>query len=204
MSQVGEGLEALASLDFSKAMSIFEGLLSRFPGHPDASAGLVMATEWASILGAIGTQERHDAAAALWARTKSYAFGQGGQKLRKHIIQRAIALLDGDPRLYVPPDLSLGRLLLKLGDYEGARKAIEGLLDAHGPNGAMMISLANCLFLDGKETEARFAYAKAFLLVPWEVERDQIEDERAVAGHHRRGCVFRSGVRMATPNPAPH
>lgn len=178
--KVGEGLEALARLDFSKAAGIFEGLLSRFPAHPDASAGLAMATEWASILETTGTLEKRDAAAALWASTKSYAFGQGGQKFRKRLIRLAIALLDGDPYLHVPPDLCLGRLLLEVEEYEGAEKALRQFLDAHGPHGSMMVCLGNCLFRQGKTTEARLSYAKAFLLAPWEVERDQIEDRELV------------------------
>jgi hypothetical protein len=120
--KVVEGFEALTGLDFGRAAGMFEAVLSKWPGHPDASAGLAMATEWASILRTTGGLQKGDAAATLWATVKSYAFGQGGQKLPEHIIRRAIALLDGDPHLYLPPDLCLGRLLLELGDYEGARK----------------------------------------------------------------------------------
>jgi tetratricopeptide (TPR) repeat protein len=174
--QVGEGLEALAHLDFRKAEGIFKGLLSRFPGHPEASAGLTMATDWASVLGTTSVLEKPDAAAALWAATKGYTFGPGNEKFRKALIRRAIGLLDGDPHLYLPPDVCLGRLFLEVEEYEAAERALGQVLDAHGTHGGLMICLGNCLFRQRKKTEARFAYARAFLLVPWEIERDQIED----------------------------
>jgi hypothetical protein len=63
--QVGEGLEALAQLDFRKVEGIFARLLSRFPGHPEASAGLTMATDWASVLETTSALKKHDAAATL-------------------------------------------------------------------------------------------------------------------------------------------
>jgi tetratricopeptide (TPR) repeat protein len=100
--------------------------------------------------------------------------------LRKRLIRLAIALLDGDPHRYVPPDFCLGRLLLEVEEYDGAARALGQFLDRHGPHGGMMVSLGNCLFRQDKKTEARLWYAKAFLLVPREVERDQIEDSELV------------------------
>jgi tetratricopeptide (TPR) repeat protein len=178
--QVGEGLEALAFLDFRKAEGIFKGLLSRFPGHPEASAGLTMTTDWAAILETTSALEKHDAAAALWAATKGYTFTPGGEQLRKALIRRAIGLFDGDPHLYIPPDVCLGRLFLEVEEYEAAERALGQVLNAHGPHGGLMVCLGNCLFRQGKRAEARFTYARAFLLAPWGVERDQIEDRELV------------------------
>ena len=48
--KAGEGFNALARLDPATAVCIFEDVLSRWPGHPDASAGLRMAVAWDASL----------------------------------------------------------------------------------------------------------------------------------------------------------
>ncbi len=95
--KVREGFIALARLDLAGAAGTFAEVLSRWPGHPDGSAGLRMATAWADSLKEVKSLQRQDAATALWERIKAYPFGQGGEPLRRSLIGRAIALLDNYP-----------------------------------------------------------------------------------------------------------
>jgi hypothetical protein len=80
----------------------------------------------------------------------------------------------------------------------------------------MLIWLGNCLFRQGKEDEARFAYAKAFLCAPWEVELDELDDKElleaiadediysaAVCGWLRRVLPFVE-VEVGSPHDRKH
>ena len=127
--QVREGFSALARLDLTKALAIFEAVLSRWPGHPDASGGLRLAVAWDASLKEMEALPPKDAAAALWGRITAYPFGPAGEALRWGLIRRAIALLDNDWSFHLPPDVCLGRLLLEVEDYGGAEPALRRLLD---------------------------------------------------------------------------
>ncbi|HSB68589.1 MAG TPA: tetratricopeptide repeat protein [Candidatus Methylomirabilis sp.] len=214
--KTGEGFDALARLDFERALAIFESVLSQWPGHPDASAGLQMAAAWDASLKEAESLPGKDAAAFLWERLKSYQFGQCGKALRRGLLQRTVALMEGDCQVFIPPDLCLGRLLFELEEYSKAEAALSLLLENHGPNGRILIWLGNCLFRQGKEDEARFVYAKAFLGAPWEVELDELDDKElleaiadediysaAVCGWLRRLLPF-VDVEVACPHDRKH
>ncbi|MGD0265292.1 MAG: tetratricopeptide repeat protein [Candidatus Methylomirabilota bacterium] len=175
--KVGEGFGALGRLDLPRAFAIFEEALSRWPGHPGASAGLAMAAAWDDALRETERLQTREAAATLWERIKSYPFGPWGQAFREGLIQRVIGLLEGDSHLYVPPDLCLGRLLLELEDHGRAEEALRGLLGRHPLGARLLVCLGNCLFRQGRTGEARVVYAKALLAAPWEVEPEGIEDK---------------------------
>jgi len=65
--KTGEGFRALAALDFEKAKGIFDEVLARWPGHPDASAGFRMAADWSAILTRADALHGEEAIAALCA-----------------------------------------------------------------------------------------------------------------------------------------
>ena len=212
----GEGFGALARLDFGRAGVIFESVLSQWPGHPDASAGLQMASAWDASLKEAESLPGKDAAACLWERLKAYPFEQSGMALRRGLLQRTLVLMGGDCQFYMPPDLCLGRLLLELEEYSKAEEALKPLLEKHGPNGRILIWLGNCLFRQGKEDEARFVYAKALLGAPWEVELDELDDKEllgaiadediysaAVCGWLRRVLPFVE-VEVGSPHDRKH
>ncbi len=178
--KVSEGFSALAGLDFKKAQATFQNLLSKWPGHPDASAGLRMAATWADFLREAETLQKREALASLWERIRSYPFGQCGNPLRRALIQRVIALLDEDADLYVPPDLCLGRLLLELEAYGKAETALSRLLETHPGHGSILVWLGNCLFHQGKTSEARVVYAKVLLMAPSNVQLEEIADTELV------------------------
>jgi tetratricopeptide (TPR) repeat protein len=175
--KVGEGFSALGRLDLPRALVIFEEVLSRWPGHPGASAGLAMAAAWDDALRETERLQKREAAATLWERIKSYPFGQWGQAFRRGLIQRVLALLEGDCHLYVPPDLCLGRLLLELEDHGRAEEALRALLGRHPLGARILVCLGNCLFRQGRTGEARVVYARALLAAPWEVEPEGIDDK---------------------------
>ncbi len=174
--KVGEGLKALARLNLTEAATMFEAVLSRWPGHPDASAGLRMAVAWTASLKEMEALQQKDGAATLWERIKAYPFGQGGEGLRQALIRRAIALLEGDDSFHLPPDMCLGRLLCEVEAYGQAKAALTRLLERRPFDGRLWVCLGNCLFRQGKQSEAGVVYAKAFLVAPWEVEREEVED----------------------------
>jgi len=174
--KVGGGFNALATLDLAKAVRILEDVLSRWPGHPDASAGLRMALAWDASLKEVEALPRKEAAAAFWERIKAYHFGQGGEPLRQGLIRRAIALVGSDWSFHLPPDACPGRFLFELEEYGQAEVALTRLLERRPFDGRLCVCLGNSLFRQGKQSEARLAYAKAFLVAPGEVEREQIDD----------------------------
>ncbi len=178
--KVGEGFKALAGLDFAKAQVIFQNLLSKWPGHPDASAGLGMVATWADALSKAEVLQRRDAIVSLWERIRSYPFGQCGHALRRALIQRVVALMEEDAALYVPPDLCLGCILLELEDYGKAEAAFRHLLEIHPREGRILVWVGNCLFRQRKTSEARVVYAKALLSEPSEVKLEEIEDKELV------------------------
>lgn len=178
--KVGEGFKALARLDFAKAQATFQTLLSKWPGHPDASVGLGMIATWADFLREAETLQRRDAIVALWERIRVYPFGQCGQALRRALIQRVVALMEEDAALYVPPDLCLGCLLVELENYGKAEAAFRHLLDIHPREGRILVWLGNCLFKQRKTSEARVVYAKAVLSASSEVKLEEIEDKELV------------------------
>ena len=178
--KVGEGFSALAGLDFAKAQITFQHLLSTWSGHPDASLGLGMAATWADFLTGAETLQTRDAIVSLWEQIRLYSFGQFGQALRRALIQRVIALMEEDTDLYIPPDLCLGRLLLEIEDYKSAEAAFKHLLETHPCDGKILVWLANCLFRQGRTSEARVVYAKVFLSAPLEVMLEEIEDKELV------------------------
>jgi len=175
--KVGEGFSALGRLDLPGAVVIFEEVLARWPEHPDASAGTAMVAAWDDDLRETERLQKGEAAAALWDRIKPYPFGPWGQAFRRGLIQRVIALLEGDCHLYVPPDLCLGRLLLELGDHGGAEEALRELLGRHPHGARILVCLGNCLLRQGRTGEAKVVYARALLAAPWEVEPEAIDDK---------------------------
>ena len=178
--KVGEGLRALAGLDFAKAQVIFQNLLSRWPGHPDASAGLGMVAAWADALNKVEAMQKRDAIVALWERIRSYPFGQCGHALRRALIQRVVALMEENSALYVLPDLCLGCLLLELEDYGKAEAAFRHLLDIHPRDGRILVWLGNCLFRQCRTGEGRLVYAKALLSASSELKLEEIDDKELV------------------------
>ncbi len=178
--KVAEGFSALGGLDFAKAQVTFQGILSKWPGHPDASAGLGMVATWADFLGAAEALQKRDAIVSLWERIRPYSFGQCGHALRRALLQRAVALLEEDADLYVPPDLCLGRLLLEIEEYGKAEAAFRHLSEIHPHDGRILVWLGNCLFRQHKTSEARVVYARAFLSASSEVKLEEIEDEELV------------------------
>jgi tetratricopeptide (TPR) repeat protein len=179
--KVGEGFSALAELDFARAILVFQNVLSKWPGHPDASAGLRMAATWADCLREAETPHERETVTSLWERIRSYPFGQSGHELRRALIQRVVVLLQiEDADLYIPPDLSLGRLFVELEDYGRAEAAFRRLLETHARDGRLLVWLGNCLFKQGKTSEARVVYAKALLSAPAEVNIEEIEDKGVV------------------------
>jgi len=137
--RVREGFSALARLDLTGAAATFSEVLSRWPGHPDASAGLRMAAAWAVSLEEVETLQRQDAAAALWERIKVYAFGQRGEASRRGLIRKAIALLEDDCYSYLPPDVCLGCFLLAVDDHGGAEAALRRLLERRPFDGRLWV-----------------------------------------------------------------
>jgi tetratricopeptide (TPR) repeat protein len=178
--KVGEGFRALARLDLAKAVGMFEDVLSKWHGHPDAAGGLRMAGAWGESLRRAETLQKEDAVAFLWERIECYPFGHSGQALRRELILRAIALMEGDCYLHIPPDLCLGRLLLEVEDYSQGEEALRRLLERRPADGRLLICLGNCLLRQGRKTEARVVYARAFLSSPWEVELGEIDDKDLV------------------------
>lgn len=200
--KVGEGFSALAGLNFAKAQVTFQNLLSTWPGHPDASLGLGMAATWADFLRGVETLQKRDAIVSLWERIQLYSFGQCGHALRRALIQRVIALMEEDADLYVPPDLCLGRLLLEIEDYGKAEAAFGHLLGIHPCDGRILVWLGNCLFRQGKTSEARVVYAKVFLSTPSEVKLEEIEDKElveAIAGEEVYSAAIWGWLRGVLP-----
>jgi tetratricopeptide (TPR) repeat protein len=179
--KVREGFMALARLDLTEAVRIFEDVLSRWQYHPDAAAGLRMAGAWDESLRRAETLQKADAVAFLWERIRSYPFGPSSEALRRGLIQRVIALMEGDCSLHIPPDLCLGRLLFEVEDYLKAEEALKRLLERRPVDGGMLVCLGNCLFRQGKKSEARVVYARALLSAPWQVELDEVDDREVVA-----------------------
>jgi tetratricopeptide (TPR) repeat protein len=197
-----EGFSDLAGLDLRKAKAAFEQVLSRWPGHPDASGGLRMAVAWDAWLPGMEGLPPKDAAAALWGRIKAYPFEYGGEGLRRGLIRRAIAFVDGDRDFYVPPDLCLGRFLLELEDYGEAEAALQRLLGRRPCVGRLWLCLGNCFFRQGKHSQARLAYARAFLVAPEEVERGEIDDRElldAIADEDNYAAALSGWLRRVLP-----
>ncbi len=59
--KVGEGFNALAMLDLQVASAIFEDILQKWHGHPDAVAGHRMAFDWIDFLKKTETLKKEDA-----------------------------------------------------------------------------------------------------------------------------------------------
>lgn len=200
--KVREGFMALARLDLTEANRIFEDVLSRWQGHPDAAAGLRMAGAWDESLRRAETLQKADAVAFLWERIRSYPFGRSGEALRRGLIQRAIALMEGDCYLHIPPDLCLGRLLFEVEDHLKAEEALKRLLERRPVDGGMLVCLGNCLFRQDKKSEARVVYARALLSAPWEVELDEIDDKEvveAIADEDIYSAAIRGWLRHVLP-----
>lgn len=200
--KVREGFIALARLDLKKAVLMFQDVLSRWQGHPDAAAGLRMAGAWDESLRRSEALPKEDAVAFLWEKIRSYPFGQSGQALRRELIQRAIALMEGDCYLHIPPDLCLGRLLLEVEEYVKAEEALTRLLERRPVDGRVLLCLGNCLFRQGKRTEARVVYARALLSAPWEVELGEIDDKElagAIADEDVYSAAVRGWLRHVLP-----
>ncbi len=200
--KVREGFAALARLDPTQAVRIFEDVLSRWHGHPDALVGLRMARTWDEFLRQAATLEQGDAAASLWERIRAFPFGSSGQALRRALLERAIVLLDGDCYLHIPPDLCLGRLLLEIQEYAKAEKALTRLLERRPGDGRLLVCLGNCLFRQHKTPEARGVYARALLSAPWEVELGEIEDKElvgALAHEDVYSAAIRGWLRRVLP-----
>ncbi len=174
---IREGLCALAGLDFVKAKAKFERVLSRWTSHPDALNGLRMAVTWDAWLHEAEGLLSRDAAAALWWRIKANPIENGGEGLRRGLIRRAVAFIEEDRDFYLSPDVCLGRFLLELEAYGEAEAALTRLLERRPNNGRLWLCLGNCLFRQGKQSQARLAYARAFLVAPGEVERGEILDK---------------------------
>ncbi len=177
---VREGFSALARLDFLKAQGTFQDVLARWPGHPDASAGLGMAATWADSLRDVKILQRREAAGLLWERLQSYPFGQSGGELRRTLIQRAITLMEEDADSHISPDSCLGRLYFEMEDYGRAEAAFRRILETQPRDGRLLVWLGNCLFIQRKTSEARVVYARAFLSAPSEVNLEEIEDKELV------------------------
>ncbi|MGD0886344.1 MAG: tetratricopeptide repeat protein [Thermodesulfovibrionales bacterium] len=214
--KTGEGFCALENLDLKKAVIIFEDILSKWEGHPAASAGLKMAVEWDNALGEIEGLPKDDAVISLWEKVRSYTFGQCDGAFRRALIKRAIVLLEDDHSLHIPVDLYLGDLYLEIEDYEKAEQAYRRFIERHSADGRTLGCLGNCLWRQGKKGEARVTYAKALLLVPWEVELAEIDDKElvdalveediysaAVYGWLRRVLPF-VDVEVETPHDSNH
>ncbi len=139
-----------------------------------------MVKAWADFLREAETLQKRDAIVSLWERIRLYTFGQCGHALRRALIQRVIALMEGDSDFYVPPDLCLGCLHHEMEDYGKAEAALRHLLKMHPYDGRILVWLGNCLFRQRKTGEARVVYAKAFLSASSEVKLEEIEDKELV------------------------
>jgi tetratricopeptide (TPR) repeat protein len=178
--KVGEGFNALEMLDLQVAADIFEDILQRWHGHPDAIAGQRMAFDWIDFLKKTETLEKEEAVIYLWEKIKSYSFGQGGQVLRKGLIQRIITLLEGDYCFYISPDLCLGCLYMDIAEYSKAEEALKMLAEQHPRDGKILVYLGNCLWLQGRAAKARAIYAKAILTSPWDMKLEEFTDKELV------------------------
>ncbi|HAM53767.1 MAG TPA: hypothetical protein DCP92_24885 [Nitrospiraceae bacterium] len=179
--KTGEGFCALANLDFKKAVIIFEDVLSKWEGHPDASTGLRMAVEWDNALAEIEGLPKDNAVIFLWERVRSYTFGQWGGAFRTALIKRGIVLLEDGDSLHIPVDLYLGALYLEIEDYGKAEQAYRRFIERHSADGRTLVCLGNCLWRQGRKGEARATYTKALLVSPWEVRLEEIDDKELVA-----------------------
>jgi tetratricopeptide (TPR) repeat protein len=178
--KVGEGFNALAMLDLQAAAAIFEDTLQKWHGYPDAVAGHRMAFDWLDFLKKTETLKKEDAVIFFWEKIKSYSFGQGGQMLRKGLIQRIITLLEGDYCFYISPDLCLGCLYMEIAEYSKAEEALKMLAEQHSRDGKILVHLGNCLWLRGRTAEARAIYAKALLTSPWDMKLEGFTDKELV------------------------
>jgi tetratricopeptide (TPR) repeat protein len=181
----GEGFSAMARLDFKEAIVIFEDVLSKWHGHPEASDGLRMSAEWANSVKEVEALKKDDGIETFWRRINSYPFGDRGQALKRSLLERLIGLMEDDFHLLIPPDLCLGRLFFELEDYEKAEYALMRLLERQSPDGRLLVLFGNCLLRLGRITEARTTYAKAFLSWPWDMPLEEIIDKElieAIAG----------------------
>ena len=161
-------------------MASFEDTLQKWHGHPEAAAGHRMAFDWIDFLKKTETLKKEDAVIFLWEKIKSYSFGQGGQMLRKGLIQRIITLLEGDYCFYISPDLCLGCLYMEIAEYSKAEEALKMLAEQHSRDGKILVYLGNCLGLRGRTAEARAIYAKALLTSPWDMKLEGFTDKELV------------------------
>lgn len=178
--KVGEGFNALAMLDLQVVATIFEDILQKWHGHPDAVAGHRMAVDWIDFLKKIETLKKEDVVIYLWEKIKSYSFGQRGQVLRKGLIQRIITLLEDDYCFYISPDLCLGCLYMEIAEYSKAEEALNMLAEQHSRDGKILVYLGNCLWLQERTAEARAIYAKALLTSPWDIELEGFTDKELI------------------------
>ena len=180
---VGKGCASLARLDFNDARSRFAGVLNDMPGHAEALRGMGALRFWEDVFRDMEGMAPESSLSFLWEKIAGFSFGnsESYQALRLNLIRRLLALMEGRPAFYAPPDLCSGYLHLLLAEYTAAEACLREVLQTLPENGRVQGYLADALYMQGRTEIAAAVYAKALLLAPHEVAVESMHNRTLVA-----------------------
>ncbi|NVN91746.1 MAG: tetratricopeptide repeat protein [Desulfuromonadales bacterium] len=166
----------ILSRDFHRAVSVYEQLLTDYPGDRHASAMLKLVSELIELLPAPDASISPEQLHKLWLRLGSLHHSALRSTLLD-ILYDAMCALPHAEQMYRAPNFHLGQILMECGRYDRAADCFQKALAAGNvPRGRFMAWRGDALTLAGNEVEAIESYLKAFLHDPNSVDIQSIKN----------------------------
>jgi tetratricopeptide (TPR) repeat protein len=170
--------EFIVDGDPDQAISTCEQLLRDYPDNSEAAIVVETLTAWHDLFGgSCGDPER---LRNYWQQVDSIAY----TPLKQATLIRLADALQAMPNpesVFLPPDFHLGRVQLKLGQYDKARASFLIALTFPGiPQGRFLLWCGETLTFIGSDTDALECYLSAFLDDPSEINTSEITNPAVV------------------------
>lgn len=176
--------EFILARDLDQAVSVYEQLLVDYPGDKHSTALLKLVGEWRDLLAGIDlTPANPENLQTIWLRLGSISHPALRSTVLCILIDTMRALPDPE-RIYIPPCLHLGQILMEAGHYvEAAESFLATLSKKRLERGRFLAWRGDALTLAGDDADALKSYLDAFLDDPLTVDMQSVKN-RKIADLH--------------------
>ncbi|MBC7963475.1 MAG: tetratricopeptide repeat protein [Steroidobacteraceae bacterium] len=161
--------------DFAQAISVYEQLLADYPGDRHSAALLKLVSEWQAALSEMNLSDP-EIFRSIWLRFETLSHPPL-RTIVLGILIEEIRVLPNPERIYIPPRIHLGHLLMEAGRYaEAADCFFAALSDKDIPRGRFLAWRGDALTLAKKDADALKSYLEAFLADPLSVDIQSVKN----------------------------
>ena len=170
--------EFIANRDPDQAISTCEQLLCDYPCNSEAAIVVEILTAWYDLF--CGSCDDPERLRNYWQQVDSIAYTPLKQATLLCLAD-ALQAMPNPESVFLPPDFHLGRVQLKLGQYDKARASfLTALTFSNIPQGRFLLWCGDTLTFAGNVTDALECYLSAFLDAPSGINTSEITNPAVV------------------------